>query len=93
MALAVFLGHLFPVFLGFKGGKGVATALGVLLGFNPWMGLLGDRNLDHGRGDLAHFVAGRFGGSVFTPFMPYFFLASMPDPGSYHHVLVAHLAA
>jgi acyl phosphate:glycerol-3-phosphate acyltransferase len=40
VALAAFLGHLFPVFLGFKGGKGVATALGVLLGFNPWMGLL-----------------------------------------------------
>lgn len=30
-ALAAFLGHLFPVFFGFKGGKGVATALGVLL--------------------------------------------------------------
>ncbi|HEX8873365.1 MAG TPA: glycerol-3-phosphate 1-O-acyltransferase PlsY [Nitrosospira sp.] len=40
VALAVFLGHLFPVFLRFHGGKGVATALGVLLGFNPWMGLL-----------------------------------------------------
>lgn len=40
VALAVFLGHLFPVFLRFKGGKGVATALGVLLGFNPWIGLL-----------------------------------------------------
>lgn len=39
VALAVFLGHLFPVFLRFHGGKGVATALGVLLGFNPWMGL------------------------------------------------------
>jgi glycerol-3-phosphate acyltransferase PlsY len=38
--LAAFLGHLFPIFLGFKGGKGVATALGVLLGFDPWMGLL-----------------------------------------------------
>jgi glycerol-3-phosphate acyltransferase PlsY len=38
--LAVFLGHLFPIFLGFKGGKGVATALGVLLGFDPWLGLL-----------------------------------------------------
>jgi glycerol-3-phosphate acyltransferase PlsY len=32
MGLAVFLGHLFPVWLGFKGGKGVATGLGVLLG-------------------------------------------------------------
>lgn len=39
VALAAFLGHLFPLFLRFHGGKGVATALGVLLGFNPWMGL------------------------------------------------------
>lgn len=38
-ALAVFIGHIFPVFFQFKGGKGVATALGVLLGLNPWLGL------------------------------------------------------
>ncbi|MBW8458193.1 MAG: glycerol-3-phosphate 1-O-acyltransferase PlsY [Thiobacillus sp.] len=38
-ALAVFIGHLFPVFFSFKGGKGVATALGVLVGLNPWLGL------------------------------------------------------
>lgn len=31
MALAAFLGHLFPVFFGFKGGKGVATAIGGIL--------------------------------------------------------------
>jgi glycerol-3-phosphate acyltransferase PlsY len=37
--LAVFAGHLFPVFHRFQGGKGVATAGGVLLGFNPWLGL------------------------------------------------------
>jgi glycerol-3-phosphate acyltransferase PlsY len=37
--LAAFIGHLYPVFFRFKGGKGVATALGVLLGFNPWLGL------------------------------------------------------
>jgi len=38
-ALAVFIGHLFPVFFRFQGGKGVATAFGVLVGFNPWLGL------------------------------------------------------
>ncbi|MDV6344817.1 glycerol-3-phosphate 1-O-acyltransferase PlsY [Nitrosomonas sp. Is37] len=40
VALAVFLGHLFPIFLGFKGGKGVATSAGVLLGLDPLLGLL-----------------------------------------------------
>lgn len=39
VALAVFVGHLWPVFFKFVGGKGVATALGVLLGINPWLGL------------------------------------------------------
>lgn len=34
-----FLGHLYPVFFGFAGGKGVATLIGVLLGFNPWLGV------------------------------------------------------
>ena len=37
VALAVFLGHLYPVFLRFKGGKGVATALGVLAAIQPWL--------------------------------------------------------
>jgi acyl phosphate:glycerol-3-phosphate acyltransferase len=39
VALAVFVGHLWPVFFRFIGGKGVATALGVLIGLNPWLGL------------------------------------------------------
>ena len=39
VAIAVFLGHLYPIFFKFKGGKGVATALGVLLGLNVWLGI------------------------------------------------------
>lgn len=39
VGLAVFIGHLWPVFFGFRGGKGVATALGVWLTLNPWVGL------------------------------------------------------
>ncbi len=39
VALAVFFGHLFPLFLRFRGGKGVATAAGVLFALDPLLGL------------------------------------------------------
>jgi glycerol-3-phosphate acyltransferase PlsY len=39
VVMAVFLGHLFPIFHGFKGGKGVATACGILFGVNAILGL------------------------------------------------------
>jgi glycerol-3-phosphate acyltransferase PlsY len=41
VALAAFCGHLFPVWLGFKGGKGVATGLGIFVVLSPWAALGG----------------------------------------------------
>ena len=39
VAIAAFIGHLWPVFFSFKGGKGVATAAGILFGVEPLLGL------------------------------------------------------
>ena len=39
-AIAVLLGHIYPVFFAFRGGKGVATALGLLLALSFWLGLI-----------------------------------------------------
>jgi len=40
VALLVFLGHIWSIFLGFKGGRGVATAIGVVAGLSLWLGIL-----------------------------------------------------
>ncbi len=61
VALAVFFGHLYPVFLRFKGGKGVATAAGVLLAIDPWLGLATLAYLATRRLHAALFFAGGTG--------------------------------
>jgi len=40
VAMAAFLGHIFPVYIGFRGGKGVATMFGVLLPWQPWIAVI-----------------------------------------------------
>jgi len=38
---AVILGHIFPFYMGFKGGKGTAALIGIMFGMHPWVGLIG----------------------------------------------------
>jgi glycerol-3-phosphate acyltransferase PlsY len=40
MAVAAILGHIFPIYAGFKGGKGVATTMGIIIGISPLIALL-----------------------------------------------------
>ncbi|MSQ18287.1 MAG: glycerol-3-phosphate 1-O-acyltransferase PlsY [Betaproteobacteria bacterium] len=75
-ALAVFLGHLYPVFFRFKGGKGVATAAGILFAIHPWLGLLTLATwvviaLFFRYSSLAALIA-----AIFAPFFTFFLIKS-----------------
>lgn len=74
IGLAAFLGHLYPVFFGFKGGKGVATSLGVLLGFSWWLGfaVIGTWLLVYKLGKISSLSA--LVASVLSPIYAWFFL-------------------
>jgi len=72
--LAVFLGHLFPLFLKFKGGKGVATALGILLGLQPWLGVAAVASWLIVARATRYSSLAALAAAVFTPF--YYFFGS-----------------
>jgi len=68
VGLAAFLGHLWPVFFRFQGGKGVATAAGVLLALNPLLGLATLASWALVVGFMRYVSLGSIVAAVFAPF-------------------------
>jgi len=86
--LFVMLGHIWPLLLKFKGGKGVATAFGVLVTLNPWMGLAA-------LGVVIIVVlitrmvsAGSACGALAVPFLAYFLMPEFVVIGSFMALIV-----
>ena len=78
-ALGAFLGHLFPVWLGFKGGKGVATYIGLLLALAWPVALAFLPDLARGRGDHPLLLTRRAHRQRATPFALWL-LGYWPEP-------------
>ncbi|MCX8022667.1 MAG: glycerol-3-phosphate 1-O-acyltransferase PlsY [Syntrophorhabdaceae bacterium] len=76
IGIAAFLGHLFPVYLRFKGGKGVATASGVYLAMNPWAILISFIVFLLMVFKWRYVSLGSITGASLTPFLMYFLNAS-----------------
>ncbi|NMF91604.1 glycerol-3-phosphate 1-O-acyltransferase PlsY [Aromatoleum petrolei] len=79
--LAAFLGHVFSVFLRFNGGKGVATALGVLLGINPWVALAALATWVVIAFTTRYSSAAALSGALATPVAGYVLLGTTPVTG------------
>ncbi len=78
VVFGAFLGHLYPVFFGFKGGKGVATSFGLTLGVNLWLGLLvsGTWLLVYKIGRISSLSA--LTAALLTPFYVWFLVGDKP---------------
>ncbi len=81
IGLAAFMGHLYPVFFKFKGGKGVATSIGVLLGFSWLLGFafIGTWLLVYKVGKISSLSA--LFASVLSPFYAWFIVGDMSITG------------
>ena len=81
-AVAVFCGHVWPVFYKFKGGKGVATAFGVLLGINVWLALAALAVVAIGVLVTKRMSVGSILGAACFPILAYFLEPAFIIPGS-----------
>ena len=79
VAFVIILGHIFPVWLRFKGGKGVATTLGVYLAINPWLAvsILGVWFVTVKLTKLSSLSA--LIAAVLSPVLAYFFVIGLPE--------------
>ncbi len=76
--LAAFFGHLYPVFFGFRGGKGMATSVGVLMGFNWVLGfaVMGSWTLIYKVGKISSLAA--LIASILAPIYAWYWLNILP---------------
>ena len=81
-AVAAFCGHVWPVFYKFKGGKGVATAFGVLLGINVWLALAALAVVAIGVLVTKRMSVGSILGAACFPILAYFLEPAFIIPGS-----------
>lgn len=79
VALAAFLGHVYPIWFGFKGGKGVATFLGVLFALNIWVGICSGLTWLFVAKVLKISSLSALVATALTPFYFYFLLNDLPS--------------
>ncbi len=77
-AMAAFLGHLYPLFLHFKGGKGVATALGIFLALSPLAVMIGLLLFATVLATSRIVSLGSLSGAFFMPILVWMFTGSLP---------------